>query len=302
MFNASSAGSLNCAQTSLPNDDKEFCYYEHNVSLETLNPLMQLRAEDSGPIKAIKMPDSKSTVAARESEYFDKLVTSKGDFDPFKPHGWQTLARRFTEMAAPREPLSLLDIGCGTGQSRQIYIQHCRSYIGVDLSAEAIQIARSRFPDSAFIRADACKMPFGDASYDAVAFSSVLHHIDDYTQALVEARRLLKPGGRVFAFDPNLLHPAMALFRSPRSPLYIKEGVSPNERPLLPKALRRAFAAAGLNAIRQRCQSDIPYRAVAPRLINAFIGVYNVCDWVLEHSQLGRIFGVFTVTCGRRDG
>ena len=241
-----------------------------------------------------------SSTAARESEYFDTLVASKGDFDPFKPRGWATLGKRFTEMVAPRQPLRLLDIGCGTGQSRQIYIQHVKEYVGVDLSQEALQIARQRFTPSMFIRADACTMPFANESFDAVAFSSVLHHIDDYTLALVEARRVVRPGGHIFAFDPNLLHPAMALFRSPRSPFYIKEGVSPNERPLMPGALRKAFAAAGLESIQQRCQSDIPYRAVAPKLINACIGAYNICDWLMEVTFTARIFGVFTVTCGTR--
>ena len=236
----------------------------------------------------------------KESDYFDKLVASRGDFNPFKTRGWLTLSRRFTDMVAPREPLTLLDVGCGTGQSRQIYIQHCRSYVGIDLSAEAVGLARTRFPDSLFVHADACQLPFGAGAFDVVAFSSVLHHIDYYLPALAEARRVLKPGGCVFAYDPNLLNPAMALFRSPRSPLYTRVGVSPNERPLMPGALRQTFSAAGFESIRQRCQSDIPYRAVAPRLFNAFIGAHNICDWMMEYSFLGRVFGVFTVTCGKK--
>ena len=243
---------------------------------------------------------SPSSTTARESEYFDSLVASKGDFDPFKPRGWATLGRRFTEMVAPHQPLRLLDIGCGTGQSRQIYSQHVNAYIGVDLSKEALQFARQRFTACEFVRANACTLPFANETFDVVAFSSVLHHIDNFTQALFEARRVVRRGGHVFAFDPNLLNPAMALFRSPRSPFYIKEGVSPNERPLMPGALRKAFAAAGLESIQQRCQSDIPYRAVAPKLINACLGAYNICDWLLEVTFMARIFGVFTVTCAKR--
>ena len=111
---------------------------------------------------------------------------------------------------------------------------------------------------------------------------------------------VLEPGGRVFAFDPNLLHPAMALFRWPKSPFYIAEGVSPNESPLLPGTLRRAFEAAGFADIRQRCLSGIAYREVAPRGINALLSVYNAADRVFEAVGLGRWFGTFVLTCGRK--
>jgi len=236
----------------------------------------------------------------RESEYFDSLVSSVGDFDPFKPRGWQTLAARFDAMVQPQQPFNLLDIGCGTGNSRQIYAKHIKQYTGVDLSNEALALARKRFPRDTFTQADACQLPYENNSFDGVAFSSVLHHIEVYADAVKEATRVVKPGGFVFAFDPNLLNPPMLLFRCPQSPLYTQNGVSPNERPLMPGALRKAFEAAGLERIQQRCQSHIPYRAVAPKLMNAFIGVQNFADMILEYSQLGRIFGLFVVTCGRK--
>jgi len=242
----------------------------------------------------------KSAMAACEGRYFDGVIADKGDFNPFADRGWRTLGRRFERMVRPDRPLRLLDVGCGTGQSRQLYIAHATLYAAIDLSYEALCIARGRFPQSSWVKADACVLPFADASWDVVAFSSVLHHVPDYVRALREAFRVSRPGGYAFAFDPNLLHPAMALFRWPKSPFYLSQGVSPNERPLLPGELRRAFTTAGFGDIRQRCQSDIPYRAVAPRLINACLGIYNVGDWLLEHSGLGRWLGTFVVTAGRK--
>ena len=240
-----------------------------------------------------------ATDAQREAGYFDELVRERGEFNPFADRGWSNLARWFAEMVRPAAPSRVLDIGCGTGRSRCIYAPHASSYIGIDLSVAALRKARSEFPVDDWVGSDARSLPFAAASFDVVSFSSVLHHIPDYRRALSEALRVLRPGGRVFAFDPNLLHPAMALFRWPRSPFYIAEGVSPQEAPLLARSLRREFVAAGFADVRQRAHSDLPYRAVAPRLLNAGLALYNAGDWLLARSGLGRWFGTFILTAGR---
>jgi SAM-dependent methyltransferase len=207
---------------------------------------------------------------------------------------------RFAEMVPSGKPLRLLDIGCGTGQSWQLYKDRAAFYAGIDLSFEALSVGRRKFSMADWVQADAGRLPFAAGSFDAVAFSSVLHHMPDFLPALAEALRVLTPGGRVFAFDPNLLHPAMALLRWPKSPFYLSKGVSPNEAPLLPSVLRRAFDTAGFVDIRQRCQSDIPYREVAPSLINACLSLYNTADWIFERIGLGRWFGTFVLTAGTK--
>ena len=244
-------------------------------------------------------PPQSSTVPPREGDFFDRLVDEAGDFNPFADGAWRTLARRFSAALGPDTGLQLLDVGCGTGQSRRIYAEHCRSYLGVDLSLGALRLASARFAGG-WLQADAQRLPVADGSLDVVAFSSVLHHVPDRRTALAEALRVLRPGGRAFAFDPNLLHPAMALFRHPKSPLYRAEGVSPHERPLLPSALRRDFLAAGFADVRQRSQSALPYRAVAPRGLDALLPVYNRLDWLWEKVGLGRYFGSFVLTWARR--
>jgi len=196
--------------------------------------------------------------------------------------------------------LQILDVGCGTGQSRQIYIDRSSGYVGLDLSLGSLRVAQARFEGSGWMQADACRLPFGGATFDVVAFSSVLHHLPDRRAALSEAARVLRPGGWVFAFDPNLLHPAMLLFRHPKSPLYSSKGVSPDEQPLLPSALHRDFIDAGFAAVGQRGQSDIPYRSVAPKGLDALLPLYNRADWLWEKVGLGRWFGTFVVTWARR--
>ncbi|HTL30566.1 MAG TPA: methyltransferase domain-containing protein, partial [Tepidisphaeraceae bacterium] len=137
-------------------------------------------------------------------------------------------------------------------------------------------------------------------SFDIIAFSSILHHIDDYIQPLREATRVLKPGGTVFAFDPNLLHPPMAILRHPKSPFYSPVGVSPNERPLMPRALRRAFREANLVNLKQRGFADLPYRLISLHVSPLVLSAYNTSAWLLERSGLGRWFGSFTITVGSK--
>ena len=241
-----------------------------------------------------------SSSALREQEFFDSLVRDNGSFNPFSDRGWKTIENRFDDFVTPTANESLLDIGCGTGESRRIYIDHVREYTGIDVSEASIEFARERFPDSTWRVANACELPFPNSTFNVVAFSSVLHHIDDYAFALKEAWRVLQPGGRVFAFDPNVLHPAMAIFRKPESPFYLAEGVSPDERPLKPSSLYCNFEAAGFEGIRQRCQSDLPYRAVAPRLLNSVLSVYNFVDRIWEAVGLGRWLGTFVITAGKK--
>jgi ubiquinone/menaquinone biosynthesis C-methylase UbiE len=256
------------------------------------------------------MPETKTAVnggsllvepaAARERAYFDRFVREQGEFNPFAERGWRTLRKRFERWVALTRPVEILDIGCGTGQSRQIFIQQAVRYVGVDLSPTAIALAGNRFTESEWVAGDACALPFPGESFDVAALSSVLHHIPNFPAAVAEAARVLRPGGWAFAFDPNLLHPAMAVFRHPKSPFHAREGVSPNERPLTPWSLRAAFEAAELVHLRQRGQSDIPYRHLAPRRLKAGLKLFNLGDWLWERVGLGRWFGTFVITCGQK--
>lgn len=254
-----------------------------------------MSSQSEGPAERLR-----SSVAERESAFFDGVVAEQGEFNPFADSGWALLSRRFEDWAPPQGPLDLLDIGCGTGASHGIYTRRAGRYIGLDLSPRSIDAARSKHPELNWEVGDACALRFDDASFDVVAFSSVLHHIPDIAHALAEAARVVRPGGMVFAYDPNLLHPGMLLLRHPRSPLYLSQGVSPDECPLLPSKLRFAFESAGLGNIRQRAQSGIAYRRVAPKLVNSLLTVLNTVDWLWEQIGLGHTFGSFVLTAGTR--
>jgi ubiquinone/menaquinone biosynthesis C-methylase UbiE len=227
-----------------------------------------------------------AATSSTEAAYFDTLAQTRGAFNPFSDRGWNTLAQQFARCLKGHDSLDMLEVGCGTGNSRQIYAPLARTTIGIDLARDGLRFAHDDFPENSWLCADAVQLPIADSSLDLVAFSSVLHHIPNYEDALREAYRVLKPEGFVFAFDPNAWHPAMALFRVPKSPFYIAEGVSPNECPLTARQIRRAVMDVGFELTYLRSQSNIPYRKVAPATINSLLALYNAADRVaMERSR-----------------
>lgn len=108
-------------------------------------------------------------------------------------------------IAATFDPLAgkaLLDIGCGTGALVRALAARGARATGVDPSAEAIAAARANAPEAAFQVASAEHLPFADASFDGAIFLNALHHIPEMTEALREAGRVVRPGGRVVVVEP----------------------------------------------------------------------------------------------------
>ena len=69
------------------------------------------------------------------------------------------------------------------------------SLVGVDLSQQQLSAARENHPELSFIRGDATKLPFDDATFDRVHCSWLLEHVPDPTAVLREVKRVLAPGG-----------------------------------------------------------------------------------------------------------
>lgn len=60
-----------------------------------------------------------------------------------------------------------------------------------------VALARADHPGVRFEEGDAEALPFADGSFDAVVANFRIHHVPDPLRALREARRVLRPGGRV---------------------------------------------------------------------------------------------------------
>jgi ubiquinone/menaquinone biosynthesis C-methylase UbiE len=99
----------------------------------------------------------------------------------------------------------VLEAGCGTGPvCRYLTTLHGVAHVtGVDPSPRFVARARRLAEDlpADFMIGDARALDFEDASFDAVVFHTALCHVPEREQALAEAHRVLKPGGRLAVFD-----------------------------------------------------------------------------------------------------
>jgi SAM-dependent methyltransferase len=91
---------------------------------------------------------------------------------------------------------SCLELACGTGRLTRHLRPICDHLVATDLSEDMLRIA-SRLDPGNYRLADASSLPFDDASFDVVACQFGIMFFPNLDQTLHEARRVLRPGGRL---------------------------------------------------------------------------------------------------------
>lgn len=136
-------------------------------------------------------------------------------FDAWAPlydatHAWTLPKRREARLALGLRPGDrVLDLACGTGLNLphpSSLVGESGRVVGVDLSSRMLEIARRRIArhglGNAEVReGDAARLPFPDASFEAVLCTFALNIIPDYRRAIAEGLRVLAPGGRFVSLE-----------------------------------------------------------------------------------------------------
>jgi 2-polyprenyl-3-methyl-5-hydroxy-6-metoxy-1,4-benzoquinol methylase len=117
------------------------------------------------------------------------------------------------EMLAPSPGERLLEAGCGTGEvARQLasWVGSTGSVTAMDLSAQAIEVARSRDVGLSVTYAvgDVMALEYGNGHFDGVRCERVLQWVDDPDAAIRELARVTRPGGRICVIDTGDLKAA----------------------------------------------------------------------------------------------
>lgn len=105
----------------------------------------------------------------------------------------------------------LLDVGSGAGNALALWRNQHDSCIGIEPDPGAAEAARTRA--GLDVRPGLLEEhPFPDGSFDAVTLCHVLEHVDDPRSLLARTARLLKPGGELLVWTPDVEYPLRPLF------------------------------------------------------------------------------------------
>jgi SAM-dependent methyltransferase len=144
----------------------------------------------------------------------------------------------------------VLDAGCGEGRHCFGVLERGARVVGLDLDAGSLRLASRALRRRAaelgslgeMLQGNTFRLPFRDATFDAVICSEVMEHVHDYRAAARELARVTRPGGRVAVTIPT----------ATSEQLYLRAGDDYFESPgghiriFRPRELSRGLAQAGL--------------------------------------------------------
>jgi demethylmenaquinone methyltransferase/2-methoxy-6-polyprenyl-1,4-benzoquinol methylase len=156
-----------------------------------------------GEQRAAKVNDLFAAIAKR----YDLI----NDLQSFGLHRrWK---RRVAELTAVRAGDRVLDVCCGTGDLAFALVARGAIVTGLDFSEPMLEVARARSQkpkvggknsetrNPRFLQGDAMRLPFSDATFDAVTVGYGLRNLACWETGLCEMARVAKPGARLIALD-----------------------------------------------------------------------------------------------------
>ena len=181
---------------------------------------------------------------------------------------------------------------------------------GVDISEPTVRQARGAFPDAGLgaAAADVRKLPFRDASFDAIYSMGTIEHFRDPETALAEMFRVLRPGGRAVVGVPNRWDPFLRplLARVLQAAGLYGYGY---ERSFSRRALRRMLEAAGFEVVAETAilfvpgwlrMADLALHTYARPLARATAAAVAPFEWLDTHVPAVRRHGYLLASVGRK--
>jgi ArsR family transcriptional regulator len=143
-------------------------------------------------------------LAERRTEAERFFAGAAGDWDRVRREAYGTEFEHALLRALPLPEWTIADLGCGTGSFTLELARSGAHVIGVDQSPSMLKVARSYLRDlenAELKQASLEALPIPDASCDVVTMVLVLSYVERVEPVLAEARRILKPGGRMLIVD-----------------------------------------------------------------------------------------------------
>jgi SAM-dependent methyltransferase/GNAT superfamily N-acetyltransferase len=166
-----------------------------------------------------------------------------------------------------------LDVGCGTGDEVRLIAERVGASgraVGVDVSGDLLAAARERTPAGVaaeFVVADAHALPFADGEFAAARVERTLQHVADPAGAIGQMARVVRPGGRVVAVEPDwdTLVTSGADHQTTRA--ILDELRASGRNPAVGRAVAGHFADAGIAVSRVDAEALVVRDASAARAV-----------------------------------
>jgi len=134
----------------------------------------------------------------------------KKNFKKVRPLSMYWFARKFyakiINIHLEKPTAKILELGCGLGDLLALLAKHSRlKLFGVDISADAIKVAKKRATGASFAIANALDIPktFPRASFEFVIAIHLIEHIKHPEKLIAEIKTLLRPRGKLLIVTPN---------------------------------------------------------------------------------------------------
>lgn len=123
---------------------------------------------------------------------YDQIAVnySKANFDPF----WVEEFKKYSALVPGKD---ILDIGSGAGRDAAVFTEAGFNYTGIDASQAMLDVAKERAPKGIYKQMDFYHLEFPDNTFDGFWAAASFLHVPkvDLPKLILEAKRILKPGG-----------------------------------------------------------------------------------------------------------
>mgnify|MGYP000374340921 CR=1 FL=1 len=164
---------------------------------------------ENGPVSRASLEKQPAEVAAMFDDVAAKYDLTNDVLSLGQDRRWR---KAVVDAVGAKPGETVLDIAAGTGTSSQPYADSGVHVVPADFSLGMLRVGKQRRADLGFTAADALRLPFADASFDAVTMSFGLRNVADPSAALREFARVTKPGGRFVLCEFSA--PTNAAFRT----------------------------------------------------------------------------------------
>jgi demethylmenaquinone methyltransferase/2-methoxy-6-polyprenyl-1,4-benzoquinol methylase len=216
-------------------------------------------------------PDSVRTM-------FDRIAPVYDVMNRVMTAGLDVRWRRLAASAAVRAGDRVLDAACGTGDLAIADLKAGAGKVtGLDFSERMLERARRKETRVEWIQGDMLALPFADATFDAATVGFGVRNVADLPLALMELRRVLRPGGRLAILEitqpRGALKPFFSLWFDRVVPLLGKVLPGGSAYTYLPESVKRFPSAEGLAALlRENGFDDVKFTLMAGTIVAIHTG------------------------------